>query len=85
MSHSPRNYDIKKSVLTKQNKQTKIGQFFPNARLNPAPAWTNTTLDLFGSFVTRGEVNKRSRGKAYGLILTCAASRAVHVDLLVDY
>ena len=57
----------------------------PNARLNPAPAWTNTTLDLFGPFVTRGEVNKRSRGKAYGLILTCAASRAVHVDLLVDY
>ena len=36
-------------------------------------------------FITRGEVNKRSRGKAFGLILTCAASRAVHVDLLVDY
>ena len=33
----------------------------------------------------RGEVNKRSRGKVYGLIFSCATSRAVHIDIAADY
>ena len=57
----------------------------PPERLNPSPAWTHTSLDLFGPFITRGEVNKRTRGKAFGLILTCLASRAVHIDLIAGY
>lgn len=57
----------------------------PSARLNPAPAWSQISLDLFGPFVTRGEVNKRSRGKAYGLIVTCLSTRAVHIEGEPDY
>jgi hypothetical protein len=42
-------------------------------------------LDLFGPFETRGEVNKRTRGKAFGVILDCLYSRAVHIELVFDY
>ena len=57
----------------------------PNVRINPAPAWSAVSLDLFGPFVIRGEVNKRSRGKAYGLIINCLLTRAVHIDATPDY
>ena len=57
----------------------------PAARLNPSPSWSHTSLDLFGPFTTRGEVQKRTRGKAFGLVLTCLVSRALHLDLIVDY
>lgn len=57
----------------------------PKERLSPAPAWTATAIDFFGPFMTRGETNKRSRGKAYGLVFNCLASRAVYVDISTDY
>ena len=74
-------------LCKKQNKQ-RIEQIMaplPNARLNPAPVWSQISLDLFGPFVTKGEVNKRSRGKAYGVIITCLLTRAVHIDGVPDY
>ena len=42
-------------------------------------------LDLFGPFEIRGETNKRSRSKAYGVNFDCLLSRAVHLDLATDY
>ena len=57
----------------------------PMHRLLPAPAWHSTNLDYFGPFMIRGAVNKRSRGKVYGLIFTCSVSRAVHLDIAADY
>lgn len=62
----------------------RMGQL-PNERVTPAPAWSATAVDFFGPFQTRGETNKRSRGKAYGLIFNCMVSRAVHVDVATDY
>ena len=54
-------------------------------RLKPAPAFHTTFVDLFGTFkMFRGVINKRSRGKAFGVIFTCGYSRAVHCDLSVD-
>ena len=57
----------------------------PKERVTPAPPWSSTAVDFFGPFQTRGETNKRSRGKAYGLLFNCMASRAVHVDIATDY
>ena len=42
----------------------------PIERLKPAPALSFISLDFFGPFEVRGEVNKRSRGKVYGLLFS---------------
>ena len=57
----------------------------PPQRLSISPAWHVTYLDFFGPMVIRGHVNKRSRGKVYGIIFTCASSRATHLDIAEDY
>ena len=44
-----------------------------------------TSVDLFGPYAIKGEVNERCRGKAYGLIFNCCVSRAVYVDIAADY
>ena len=57
----------------------------PTDRLKPAPPWNCTGIDLFGPFKVRDEIKKRAVGKAYGVIFTCLATRAVYVDLAPDY
>ena len=61
----------------------KMGEL-PVERLRPAPAWKTSFVDFFGPILIR-EVNKRSRGKVYGVIFSCSVSRAVHIDLANDY
>ena len=57
----------------------------PLQRLKPSPAFYTTGVDFFGPYTIRGTVNKRARGKCFGVIFTCFTSRAVHIDLSVDY
>ena len=57
----------------------------PIARLKPAPAWHYISLEYFGPFDTKGEVNKRDRGKGNGVIVNCMQTRAVHLELCPDY
>ena len=57
----------------------------PIERLKPAPPWSYTSLDLFGPFEVRVEVNKRSRGKVYGVLFNCLVCRAVYVDIACGY
>lgn len=42
-------------------------------------------VDLFGPYVVCGEVQKRTSGKAYGVILTDLVSRAVHIEAVYSY
>ena len=65
--------------------QNQIMGDLPDFRLKPAPAWNTTGIDFFGSFQIRGEVNKRSRGKCFGVLFNDLVCRAVHVDLSQDY
>ena len=44
-----------------------------------------TMLDLFGPYAVRGEVQKRTSGKAYGVIFTDLVSRAVHIETVYGY
>ena len=57
----------------------------PIERMKPAPAWSTTSIDMFGPFMIRGQVNKRARNKGYGIIFTCLLTRAVYLDLADDY
>ena len=70
--------------LDKKTEVQRMGQL-PLERLKPAPAWSSTSLDYFGPLQIRGEVNKRSRGKAYGVLFNCMLTRAVYIDLAPDY
>jgi hypothetical protein len=77
-----------KCVLCKKSdellEQQVMGQL-PEERTKPAPAWSYVSLDLFGPYLIRGEVNKRTRGRGYGLIINCLLMRAVHLDVVSDY
>ena len=57
----------------------------PEARLKPAPAFNHVMLDLFGPYTVRGEVQKRTSGKAYGVMFTDLAMRAVHIEAVFGY
>ena len=65
--------------------QEQIMAPIPLHRLKPAPAFFNCYIDFFGPFKVRGVINKRSFGKAFGVIFTCSSSRAVHCDLSPNY
>ena len=64
--------------------QQEMGQL-PEARLKPAPSFTHVILDLFGPYVVRGEVQKRTSGKAYGVLFTDLVVGAVHIEALYGY
>ena len=53
----------------------------PEDRVEPAPPFTYCGLDCFGPFIVR---DGRKEMKRYGLILTCLASRAIHIEVLDD-
>lgn len=57
----------------------------PEARLMPAPAFNHVTLDLFEPYTVRGEVQKHTSGKAYGVLFTDLAMRAIHIKAVFGY
>ena len=57
----------------------------PAVRLKPAPPFSSTMVDIFGPFSVRGEVQKRTTGKAYGIIFTDMVMRAVHIEAAFGY
>ena len=65
--------------------QQQIMGKLPEERLNPAPAWSYVSMDLFGPYSIRGEANKRTRSRGYGVIFNCLLTRAVHLDVVCDY
>ena len=50
----------------------------PPDRLSSEPAFTNVGCDCFGPFIVK---NGRSCAKRHGLIFTCLASRAIHIEM----
>ena len=57
----------------------------PEERLTPSPPFTHVSLDLFSPFMIRGEVQQRTSGKAYGVIFSDLASRAIHIEPVFGY
>ena len=77
--------DCRKCKERLMSLQSQIMSTLPIERIKPAPPFACVAIDYFGPFVTRGEVQKRTRGKAYGVLFTCLVSRAVYVDIADDY
>lgn len=50
----------------------------------PAPAFNHIMLDLFGPYMVRREFQKRTSGKAYGVMFTDLAVKAVHIERCSD-
>ena len=65
--------------------ENQIMSNLPQERMNPCTPFTNVGCDYFGPFTIRGEVQKRIRGKCFGVIFICLSSRAVYLDITQDY
>ena len=54
--------------------------WLPEERLTPSPPFTHVSLDLFGPFTVREEVQQRTSGKAYWVIFSDLVSKAIHIE-----
>ena len=57
----------------------------PIERMRPSPPFYSVGIDYFGPFAIKGEVQKRIRGKCYGVIFACDSSRAIYADIVQNY
>lgn len=57
----------------------------PIERLKPQLPFNQVMIDLFGPYLTRGEVQKRTSGKLYEIIFMDLFSRAVHMEAAFGY
>ena len=71
-------------LLNRRNAQQMMAPL-PDTRVLPTPAWTFTSLDLFGPLEHSDMVRKRLKEKCWGVLFTCRVSRAVHLDLTQGY
>ena len=75
---------VKCKIKRKRTESQVMGEL-PIERLKPSPPFTSTGVDYFGPFTIKGEVQKRTRGKCFGVIFSCLTSRAVHIDVSSNY
>ena len=57
----------------------------PDSLMSEPMVWSHVETDLFGPFVCRSDVNKRSTIKVWGIVIVDKLSGAVHCDVLMDY
>ena len=75
---------IKCRLLDKKCLEQCMGPL-PNDRLKPSPPFYRISLDLFGPFLVKDTVKRRTTKKVYGLICNCLLSRAIHLELVEGY
>ena len=71
----------------KQFMEQQMGDL-PQFRSEMLPSFTVTCMDLFGPFEIKDDVVKKGPKKikkVWGVVYTCASTRAVHLDVAIDY
>jgi transposase InsO family protein len=80
---------VKKACFTCKRTAKRLGEQkmapLPEHRMGPAPPFLSTAVDLFGPLPISGAVNKRSTGKAWGVIFVCTSRSLVHVEIAERY
>ena len=56
----------------------------PRSQLLDQVVWGHVELDLFGPFLCRSDVNKRSSLKVWGMIIVDRNSGALHTVIVMD-
>ena len=64
--------------------EQKMGML-PVERLSPGIPFAVIVLDLFGPYLIKGEVQKRTTSKVWGVIFVDIVSRAVHIEITTGY
>jgi hypothetical protein len=57
----------------------------PEHRMGPTPPFFSTAVDLFGPLPIFESVNKRTTGKAWGVIFVCTSTSLAHVEIAESY
>lgn len=57
----------------------------PEERSTPSPPFNFTMVDLFGPMLVRGEVQKRTSMKVWGVLFVDMVARAVHLEMACGY
>ena len=78
-----------KICLIKRNKvSSQLMGNLPEFRFEMASAFTAVCMDLFGPIIIKDDCVKKGSKiykKVFGVMFTCTASRAVHIDVAIDY
>ena len=81
----------KSCVLCIEKRRKFAGQVMgqlPEARTEIQPPFTNCLMDLFGPIVIKDDCVKRGprvHKKVWGIVFTCASTRALYLDVATDY
>jgi hypothetical protein len=85
----PRAGAVKKACFTCKRRAKRLGEQkmapLPEHRMGPTPPFYSTAVDLFGPLSISGSVNKRSTGKAWGVIFVCTSTSLAHVEIAETY
>ena len=75
---------VNKCIICKKMKARTCRQVManlPEERLSPAAPFEFTSVDLFGPYIVKDDVKKRTTMKVWGVVFSCMSSRAIHVEL----
>ena len=75
-------------LLKRKKMASQLMGDLPDCRVEPSPAFQSVCMDLFGPLIIRDDCVKkgpRVSKKVWGVVLTCTASRAVYLDVAIDY
>ena len=79
---------VSKCIVCCKRRKTLCSQStgqLPIEIIQPSLPFSSKDFDFFGPYSIKGEVQKRIRGKCYGVIFVCMVSRAVYVDVSLNY